>query len=778
MKAIFRIPALFLTACLVFGMTGCAKKQPLLYNTAVNDSKSQITVAMNPVISYGDTEYDAFQQVSQSLSEDLSSEHFGLHEQTNWRWMYYDEQSSEWMPRENGYAARWTPLNKSSVEQEAFPYSYAFTDDATTSLTPYLKSAIRVSPYGNAAAPGQGVLLTVTGNYEEGLCFIAPKSGKVKISDPTAGKIVAVQKLAGAETSSLVNDFCDRSFQVILYLNGQPLWAAELGNPRHFESEAEEDGCYEVEFPTLSDVEVEEGDLISIVVRNLSDARTALSMIPSAASNYCEASRLVTNNGKTYIEHNGKPYLFYGVQIRPDRAISAFKPSTDEDYERYLEPYFQKTAEIGFQTIIFPIHWKQIELKKDKYSFELLKRYYDYAKKYDLTVQLLWFGSDVCGWSSNCPNYITEDTETYSRLRAYPKVLNLYDADLIEREIKAFEQLLNFLYEYDTDQRTVCIQIENEANAMAAGGSKTDSFTDQEAVDAATWVAGQKNAVYNIMNALGMMVKQGPYRCVTRTNIMWYQCYYNGVNDYQLAEVGALDGLDLVGLDSYQNNINDSAIDQTSFAGNIPHYAEFGASYYILPAQVMQSFSRGGGLLVYQLKQVDEDGTAVFGGAKDEWLYRTSERIETSAGGSIYGMDTNELSAFNKMLSGVAFQLTTAPTDRLGAFNCSDGHTLNPRQTLTVGDRTVTYTNSSGDYGGSGLAICTETGDYLLLSQHGNSTFTFENTVISGNVSVGRFDGETWIEEATVMPNGGAVTVTEELAAAGSVIRVSAGQMR
>lgn len=775
MKVFLKSLCIGLTALVVLISAGCSnqqgKKEIII---AEPNGEAQITVAMNPVIEYQENSYSAFEGVSQALSDDLSKKDFTLHESTDWRWMYYDEKSEKWTPRTDANVKKWTSAVKADNENKEAAYSYAFTKDATTALAPYIKSAIRVSSYAGASAPKQGVLLSVTGENEEGLCFIAPKSGKVNIGDPDGGSISAVSSVAGAVTDCLENDYCDRGFQVIIYHNGNPLWAAEYGNPRHYRSSEEKDGCYSIEFPSLTNIEVKEGDLISFVVKNLSDPRTALGMIPKAAEKFSEASRVVTKNGRQYIQHKEQPYLMYGVQLRLDHAMSKFEVATDEGYEKYIEPYFQKSAEAGFETVIFPIHWKQIETKKDVYNFDLLKKYYDYAKKYNLKVQLLWFGSNVCGWFSNCPGYIIQDTETYSRTKDYPDVINLYDADLIEREILVFAKLLDFLYEYDTDLRTVSIQIENEPNGTAANGQGLDNFTDVQAVEQATWM-GQKAAVYNIMNALGLMVKQGPYRCVTRVNFMWYPCYTNGTAEYQLKEVYDLDGIDLVGIDTYQASVTDRAIIDTTFDKNIPHLAEFGPKFYIGPAMTMSALSQGGGVLYYQLKEIDHtEVVSVYDGVPGVWEYRTSKHMPYNDQ-SIYGLDTYELIAFNKMLMKIVNPVTTAAVKNMGAFNYLE-HPVSGKETREVGGKKITYTNQSSDYGGSGLAVCLENGDYILLSQHGTGTFTFDGHKITGAVSVGRFEGDTWVEDATVQANG-SVTITPAMAAEGNVLLVKAAQI-
>ena len=776
MKNALKVLSVLMAALTVLCAAGCSgqtgKKNITAEKTA---AQAQITVAMNPVIQYEKNSYSAFESVSQTLSEDLSDKKFSMYKNTDWRWMYYNEKSEEWTPRE-ATVKNWTSALNADNSSKQNVYSYAFSNDATTSLAPYLKSSIRVSSYDGAPVSKQGVLLSVTGKSEEGLCFIAPKSGKINICDPDGGNISAVSGVADAVTDCLANDYCDRSFQVIIYHNGKPLWAAEYGNPRHFGSGDEKDGMYSTEFPSLNAIEVKEGDLISLVVKNLSDTRTALNLIPKAAKEYHEASKLVSENGRQYIKHKQSPYLMYGIQLRLDHAVSKFEVSTDSDFEKYIEPYFQKSVESGFETVIFPIQWKQIETKKDTYNFDLLKKYYDYAKKYNLKVQLLWFGSDVCGWASNCPSYISQDTETYSRVKEHPDVINLYDADLIEREILAFGKLLDFLYEYDTDLRTVCIQIENEANGFANGGQELDNHTDVDAVEKTTWM-GQKNAVYNIMNALGLMVKQGPYRCVTRVNFMWYSCYINGTATYQFKEVYDLDGIDIVGIDAYSSSGSDRAISDMTIENNYPHYAEYGPKYYIGPGQTMAALSSGGGLLYYQIKTIDhpENIFAVYKGVPGVFEKRTSEYMQDENGKSIYGLDTDELLAFNKMLMKIITPVTTSAVKNMGAFNYI-GRPVSAKETREVGGKQLTFSNQSGDYGGSGLAICLENGDYILLAQHGTSTFTFDGHSVTGAVSVGRFDGDNWVEESTVQANG-SVTITPAMAANSNVLLVKSNQI-
>ena len=59
--------------------------------------------------------------------------------------------------------------------------------------------------------------------------------------------------------------------------------------------------------------------------------------------------------------------------------------------------------------------WSLFEVSKDEYDYTEIDTYLDYAKKYNLTLSLLWYGSFVDGETHtvNVPNYIIEDPTTY-----------------------------------------------------------------------------------------------------------------------------------------------------------------------------------------------------------------------------------------------------------------------------------------------------------------------------------------------------------------------------
>ena len=760
----------FLTLFLAVVLSGCNTKKTVEsgeYNTISEETKQQMVVALNPQITYSDGKtHNAYSDITASLTKDLKEDSMTLYQDTCWRWMYYDEGTSEWAERDSVSKSAWQ--NWKQENKSETPYSYTFTTDGTTALTPYKTSAVNLLSYEVGTEPTQGIIMSVTGEYEEGLCYIAPEDGTVAISDPNGGNVSVLRRVSGIQTFALDNDKYDRWATIIVYHNGVPIWSNDFYNPNYVGQLSDGSGSYSVAFPKLENIAVKKGDLISIVIENNTDLRTPLDMIPGEYKEYVEASELVLDEGGNYISVQGAPYLLNGMQIRPDRVMEQFIVGTDEQYAEYIEPLFQNCAEMGYETVIFPIEWRQIELVKDKYSSGILQRYYDYAEKYDLKVQLLWFGSDVCGYSTRAPKYILEDTETYSRLEKLPDVINYGDMDLVEREIAAFKFVLEWLYENDKDCRTVAIQIENEPNNEAFKGPVRTSDTDEESIDETTWCAGQREDIYNILNALGMMVKTGPYRCVTRVNFITHQCWYNGVKNHELTEVVELDGIDIVGCDSYQENTDPFLLTTLDIAGNIPHWPEFGANHSnYLPATLI-AMSKRAGSLGYHLKANQVDKFGVITAIDNTWTWPTGEKYETS---SQYHVDAYELKAMNTVLNKASEQIAVNDVSKTQVFNIARATSCS--ETAEIDGIKITFANNgASNFGGCGYATAISDNEMLIFATRGNSSFQFAGKNIVSAEAGAYVDG-TWKTDKQITASGNSVSISSEMAKEGTLIRVT-----
>ena len=127
------------------------------------------------------------------------------------------------------------------------------------------------------------------------------------------------------------------------------------------------------------------------------------------------ASRVVSTGKATYIEVDGKPFTYTGIQLRTDAFMNCEYKTADQ-----LEPYFKAAADLNINTIQLPIDWNDIETHFDYYEFSVIETFLNFALKYNLKVEFLWFSTNMCGdtHSYHIPEYIIDDDVTYPRFES------------------------------------------------------------------------------------------------------------------------------------------------------------------------------------------------------------------------------------------------------------------------------------------------------------------------------------------------------------------------
>ena len=105
----------------------------------------------------------------------------------------------------------------------------------------------------------------------------------------------------------------------------------------------------------------------------------------------CSNANEVDPNNTIVTKHlmvNGKPFLMLGAQLRTDFFLQLDKKSPEE-----LAPYFELAANMNILVVQVPVAWKDVEAEKDIYNTELVEKYIELCDKYQLKLEILWFGS-------------------------------------------------------------------------------------------------------------------------------------------------------------------------------------------------------------------------------------------------------------------------------------------------------------------------------------------------------------------------------------------------
>jgi len=473
-----------------------------------------------------------------------------------------------------------------------------------------------------------------------------------------------------------------------------------------------------------------------------------------------QISRLVTKNGRTYVEYKGQPFLIYAVALRPDNI----EAEGIYDYAE-LENYFRYSAECGFKTVALGAFWKNIEVSKDNYNYSDLRDFIKMAEKYDLNILLGWGGGNNCGGPC-VPGYMWADSETYPRLKGFEEeTFDISHPNFIERSVKAVSALMDFLYENDVNNRVVMMQIESEIdNAVIP-----IDWQDNAQVAKATFAGGQIEGSFKLVNEEGMAVKNSKLPMVTRHNFT-ISTYWNEEFKKKniLKRAFALNGLDIIGINTYspnvknQNTLMDFLNSQIDPTRNVPHIPETNGHTGLIVNLAMQAFARGEGSVYYELRTAEkQDGDwGIYRKSSTQWIQRDgtlSVPVPLSGDGSTMPeLKHSELLAFNTAINKASALLASMPKDNIAAFNIekSKGAYTSVEK---CGQWNVNYSSPTG---GEAMAISEMDGSLVLLSLFDGGKFSVVGKPLKGDISIGSFDKDgKWVQETTAAASGGEVTL-------------------
>lgn len=455
---------------------------------------------------------------------------------------------------------------------------------------------------------------------------------------------------------------------------------------------------------------------------------------PPAYSDTIVVSKLAkTNTGKPYISVDGKPFLMLGAQLRTDYFIQLEGKSLDE-----LDPYFKLARSLNITCVQVPISWKDIEPKKGQYSNKFISKFIELCNKYDMKLEILWYGSYMCGYSVQgyIPDYVVFDEKTYPSYnldKSYQGWLGKQywlkpdNNVLIDREGKAIAYMMNAIWEYDCKNgghRTVIgIQIENEPDMLAT--RHTLPGQPLEGVSAETIWPG----LINLLDKLGQVVKNSKYKCYTRVNMT------NTYADYiaRSSGIAATSGIDFVGVDPYQNTISQiktSINYYSTIADNFSHIAENGGEFDNNDILELLSFTMGAGYDVFEVVTTKSPLLA-------DWTLRGVYNTDFST-----KPQTQKLIDANNIYRKAWVDLAIADNKNILGFNLSTDR----GQEITTESKNTDHVTVQWTTTQRGIAFAIERDGYLTVASTKADKMVFSRAQLS-NIEIGYYNSNgTWIK--------------------------------
>ncbi|MET3535744.1 GH35 family beta-galactosidase [Chryseobacterium limigenitum] len=174
-----------------------------------------------------------------------------------------------------------------------------------------------------------------------------------------------------------------------------------------------------------------------------------------------EIPRLQKKGTATQLVVGKKPFLILGGELGNSSASSFLD----------IERDFPKLQQMGLNTVLVPAYWDLIEPEEGKFDFGLIDKTIDQARKNNLKVVFLWFGSYKNSMSCYAPLWLKKDYKKYPR--AYSKVgkpmeiASSFSENVLKADNKVFCELMKHISLVDKTQGTVImVQVENEIGML------------------------------------------------------------------------------------------------------------------------------------------------------------------------------------------------------------------------------------------------------------------------------------------------------------------------
>ena len=255
-----RLAVLSVLALMLMCFSGCKNNNKTRSETdepSKNEKKAQMVVAMNPILVIDKEDaVIAYNDVKNAIKDDYTSSTLtSMDLNTGWQWVA--QATDGWKKRAIYDLGKWTNGAGETVKTLA----YAYSNDRKTSLASYTIQSTSLTAYNSGSIPEYGLLVSVSSNQEEAICYTVQQDGVLTIPE---GMMTAIESVAGVKTGFLAEDGTPRKAAVRIMVNNQQLWSGSFAN-----STAAEDGVAvtELNYPELTDIKVSQGDMVFITFK-------------------------------------------------------------------------------------------------------------------------------------------------------------------------------------------------------------------------------------------------------------------------------------------------------------------------------------------------------------------------------------------------------------------------------------------------------------------------------------------------------------------------------
>ncbi|MGZ4012606.1 MAG: GH35 family beta-galactosidase, partial [Flavisolibacter sp.] len=171
--------------------------------------------------------------------------------------------------------------------------------------------------------------------------------------------------------------------------------------------------------------------------------------------------RLVSKGNYTQLLVDSKPFIITGGELGNSSASSL----------EYMFPIWPKLRQMNLNTVVAPVYWELLEPAAGKFNFSLVDGLIQGARRSNLKLVLLWFGTWKNSMSCYAPEWMKVNQERFPRTKSSAgkseEIITPFSKNALEADREAFVKLMQHIRHVDESQKTVLmVQVENEIGML------------------------------------------------------------------------------------------------------------------------------------------------------------------------------------------------------------------------------------------------------------------------------------------------------------------------
>lgn len=193
-----------------------------------------------------------------------------------------------------------------------------------------------------------------------------------------------------------------------------------------------------------------------------------LAAAAAASGQQASLPYLKRNGAVTQLMVVDEPFLMLAGELHNSSASSV----------AYMEPIWPKLAALHLNTAIGTVSWELLEPQEGRFDFTLADAQIQAARKHNLRLILIWFGTWKNAGSSYAPMWVNKDPkrfpldDTASGKRAsfmgipFDRALSPLGEATVVADAKAFRMLMRHIRQVDPQHTVIMMQVENETGIL------------------------------------------------------------------------------------------------------------------------------------------------------------------------------------------------------------------------------------------------------------------------------------------------------------------------